>query len=327
MKLRFKSLVCIVALILAVCFAFSGCNLIEGFNGFTEGVDSKQTDATQQLTPPSDAEDPICRQLGISPFKGERYAAVNGNVPNFTKSEITAESYEFYSELDSLGRCGYAMACLGQDLMPTGDRGDIGSVKPSGWVQKNYGSDIVSGGLLYNRSHLIAWSLAGENANVKNLITGTAYMNQGTMTIFEDMVRDYIKETGNHVMYRITPMFYSNELVARGVLMEAYSVEDDGEEISFNVYVYNVQPGVEINYATGESKLAGAEDSPSEENTDAVNEENAKYVLNTKSKVIHSPTCSSVASTSEKNKKFSNESLDTLISQGYTKCGICNADT
>ena len=189
----------------------------------------------------------------IPPFSGEAYIAINGNVPFFVEEEITAESYEYYSDLDELGRCGVTEASIGIDIMPTEDRGDIGSVKPSGWQSVKY--DIVEGKYLYNRCHLIGFQLAGENANKKNLITGTRYLNIEGMLPFENMVADYVKETENHVMYRVTPIFEGEELVARGVVMEGWSVEDDGEGICFCVYAYNAQPGITIDYATGESRL------------------------------------------------------------------------
>ncbi len=190
----------------------------------------------------------------IPEYSGEAYVAINGNEPEFTEDDLTTKSYEFYSELDHLGRCGVTVACLGQDLMPTEDRESISHVKPSGWVQGQY--DFVDGKSLYNRCHLIGFQLAGENANEKNLITGTRYMNTIGMLPFENMVADYIKETGNHVMYRVTPIYDGDNLVANGVQMEGYSVEDEGDGIFFNVYAYNVQPGVEIDYATGENKAA-----------------------------------------------------------------------
>ena len=179
---------------------------------------------------------------------------INQGVPFFTGEEITDESFEEYADLDSLGRCGVAFACIGRDLMPTDKRGDINSVYPSGWEQAKYDADIVPGGYLYNRCHLIGWQLTGENANKENLITGTKYINIEGMLKFENMVADYIKETDNHVMYRVTPIYEGDNLVASGVLMEAYSVEDGGE-LQFCVYCYNVQPGIFIDYATGESYL------------------------------------------------------------------------
>ena len=189
----------------------------------------------------------------IPPFSGEAYIAINGNVPFFVPEEITTQSYEEYAELDDLGRCGVTMACIGVDIMPTEDRGDIGSVKPSGWKSVKY--DIVEGKYLYNRCHLIGFQLAGENANKRNLITGTRYLNIEGMLPFENLVADYVKETENHVMYRVTPIFEGDDLVAQGVVMEGWSVEDEGEGGCFCGYAYNAQPGITIDYATGESHL------------------------------------------------------------------------
>ncbi len=189
----------------------------------------------------------------IPEFSGEPYVVINENQPEFTQEDMTDNSYEYYSQMDAYGRCGYAMACIGKDLMPTQDRESISSVKPSGWVQAQY--DFVEGESLYNRCHLIGFQLTGENANELNLITGTRYCNTEGMLPFENMVADYIKETNNHVLYRVTPIFSENELVARGIQMEAWSVEDNGDGICFNVYVYNSQPGVTIDYLTGNSAI------------------------------------------------------------------------
>ena len=190
----------------------------------------------------------------IPPYSDSLYVVIGDNVPLFQNDDLVTESYEFYSELDYLGRCGYTMACIGKDLMPTEDRGSIGHIKPSGWVQAQY--DFVDGKSLYNRSHLIGFQLTGENDNERNLITGTRTFNAQGMRPFENMVADYIKETGNHVIYRVTPIYEGTNLVASGVQMEAMSVEDQAKGICFHVYVYNVEPGVEIDYATGESRLA-----------------------------------------------------------------------
>lgn len=187
----------------------------------------------------------------IPEYTGNPYVVINNNIPAFESKELTTESYEFYSELDSLGRCGYVVASVGTDLMPVEERGSIGQIKPSGWHTVKY--DNVNGKYLYNRCHLIGYQLTGENANEKNLITGTRYMNIEGMLPFENMVADYVKETGNHCMYRVTPVFSGDNLVADGVYMEGYSVEDEGDGICFFVYVYNVQPGIVIDYATGES--------------------------------------------------------------------------
>lgn len=193
-----------------------------------------------------------CISLSELPeYSGEPYIEINGNEPDFPEEDWEEESFETYSELDELGRCGTAYANVGTDLMPTEERGSIGQVKPTGWHTVKY--DIVDGKYLYNRCHLVGYQLSGENANEKNLITGTRYLNVEGMLPFENMVADYVKETGNHVLYRVTPVFDGNNLVANGVQMEAFSVEDAGEGISYNVYVYNVQPGIEIDYATGES--------------------------------------------------------------------------
>ncbi len=261
---------------------------------------------TFQESPPSIAlED-------VPPYSGEPYVAVNGNEPSFLPGELTASSYETYAPLDGLGRCGAAMASVGVDLMPTGERGSIGQVKPSGWQTVKY--DCVDGKYLYNRCHLIGYQLTGENANKQNLITGTRYMNVDGMLPFENMVADYVRETENHVLYRVTPLYEGNSLVASGVLMEARSVEDDGEGVCFSVYVYNVQPGVEIDYATGESWLAGSTrpETPS-----------ITYILNTKSKKFHLPDCSGTASMSKENREESTEPRAVLVAQGYEPCGTC----
>ena len=192
----------------------------------------------------------------IPDYGGEPYAVVDDNQPAFTQADLTTGSYESYGSLDTLGRCTAASACLGRDLMPTDDRGSIRDVTPTGWEQSTY--DFVDGGYLYNRCHLIGYQLTGENDNEQNLITGTRYLNVEGMLPFENLVADYIQETGNHVLYRVTPVFEESDLLARGVQMEAYSVEDSGDGICFNVFCYNVQPGVEIDYATGENWEAAA---------------------------------------------------------------------
>lgn len=253
----------------------------------------------------------------IPEFSGTAYVVINDNVPFFTEDDYTTESYEYYSPLDKLGRCGVTMACIGEDIMPTGERGEIGQVKPTGWVTAKY--DFVDGKYLYNRCHLIGWQLTGENANEQNLITGTRYMNVDGMLPFENMVDDYIEETGNHVLYRVTPIFKDNELVARGVTIEAYSVEDKGDGICFNVYCYNNQPGVEIDYATGKSWLS--KDASTSANDGKKND--TEYVLNTKSKKIHLPDCSSVDKIQDENKETTDKSKEELINEGYEPCGAC----
>lgn len=187
----------------------------------------------------------------VPEYSGMPYVTLDGNKPDFHPGDMTDEPFEYYSDLDLWGRCGMAYANICEEIMPTEPRGEIGQVKPTGWHTVKY--DCVDGKYLYNRCHLIGYQLAGENANEKNLITGTRYLNVEGMLPFENMVDDYVEDTGNHVLYRVTPVFSGRELVARGVQMEAFSVEDNGEGICFNVYVYNVQPGVTIDYATGES--------------------------------------------------------------------------
>ena len=209
------------------------------------------TTTTAPATPPVIGQDGF-NYSEVPPFSGDHYAIINGNVPYFAESELTTVAFERYSNLDSLGRVGVAYACLGRELMPTGSNPGQ-SYKPTGWVQKTYPSTVVKQQQIYNRSHLIAWSLAGESNNEKNLMTGTPFFNQLGMQIFETQLLSYIRETGNHVMYRVTPVFVGNELVARGALMEGYSVEDGGRAICFCVFMYNVQPGIYINYATGDN--------------------------------------------------------------------------
>ena len=207
-------------------------------------------DKTQDTEKQSEMQETITLS-DIPEYKGEPYVEINGNDPDFSESELTTVAYEYYSDLDELGRCGEAEACIGEELMPDEERGNISSVKPTGWKNEKY--DNVDGGYLYNRCHLIGYQLSGENANEENLITGTRYMNTEGMLPFEDMVAEYIHETDHHVMYRVTPVFDGENLVASGVQMEARSVEDDGEGISFNVFVYNIQPDITIDYATGEN--------------------------------------------------------------------------
>ena len=240
----------LLALLLSLClmFTFTACA--------EEDVELALDIAIAVMEGLEGTESPLSAESleEIPPYSGEAYVAVNGNVPFFVEEEYTTESYEFYSELDSLGRCGVTMACIGTDIMPTEERGNIGSVKPTGWQSVKY--DIVDGKYLYNRCHLIGFQLAGENANKRNLITGTRYLNIEGMLPFEDMVADYVKETENHVLYRVTPIFNGDDLVAEGVLMEGWSVEDNGESICFCIYAYNAQPGIIIDYATGDSRLA-----------------------------------------------------------------------
>ena len=263
----------------------------------------------------------------VPAYSGEPYVEVNDNQPEFTEEELTKVSYEDYSELDELGRCQSAEACIGQDLMPTEARESISSVKPTGWKNKSY--DTVDGGYVYNRCHLIGFQLTGENANEENLITGTRYMNVEGMLPFEDEVAAYIKETDNHVMYRVTPVFEGDDLVASGVQMQAESVEDDGVGISFNVYVYNVQPYVVIDYKTGENWEGDEIAEPEGKWADGTEAEPSDtkeqmYILNKNTKKFHKPECSGAKKIKAKNKGEYTGSRQTLIDEGYEPCGNCN---
>ena len=265
----------------------------------------------------------------IPVYSGKSFFEINNNVPFFTSEELTTNPFEQYSPLDSKGRCGVAYANVCQELMPTEERGSIGMVKPSGWHTVRY--DFVDGKYLYNRCHLIGYQLAGENANVQNLITGTRFLNIVTMLQFEDRVADYVSATNNHVLYRVTPLFDGDNLLATGVLMEGYSVEDNGKGICYNVFCYNVQPGVVIDYANGDSY---AEEEATEE--PAVQErsipvpansntaEEAQYIGNKNTKKFHYPYCSSVADMKEKNKVPLYCTRDEAIAQGYSPCGRCH---
>ena len=285
----------------------------------------------------------------VPAYSGEPYVEVNDNQPEFTEEELTTVSYEDYSELDELGRCQLAEACIGQDLMPTEARESISSVKPTGWKNKSY--DTVDGGYVYNRCHLIGFQLTGENANEENLITGTRYMNVEGMLPFEDEVAAYIKETDNHVMYRVTPVFEGDNLLAAGVLMEGKSVEDNGEGVLFCIFAYNVQPGVSIDYATGESSADGTivNDTSAQEETKqststsvqqeetqqpadtsitqqetSQSEEMQTYVLNTNTHKFHKPGCYSVEKIKPENYAEFTGTREEAIAYGYDPCKNCN---
>ena len=249
----------------------------------------------------------------IPEFSGEPYVVINDNEPSFPAEDFTSEGFEEYSPLDDRGRCGVAYANVGLETMPTEERGSISNVKPTGWKSVQY--DFVDGKSLYNRCHLIGFQLTGENANRQNLITGTRYMNVDGMLPFENLVADYVKETENHVLYRVTPIFEGDNLVASGVQMEAQSVEDKGEGVCFNVYVYNNQPGVTIDYATGDSWAS--DEVPADTGKEST------YILNTSSRKFHKPDCGSVETISPSNKKSYTGTREELINQGYEACGKC----
>ncbi len=331
-----------LSLFLIISLTLSGCSsknnqqnvnptTIEQKNDFANTVN--EISQSKELLSEKESEQKFDAN-SIPEYSGQPFAVVNNNVPFFTPKDLTTTSFEYYSDLDSLGRCGVAFANIGKDIMPTEKRGNINSVKPSGWYSIKY--ENIDGKNLYNRCHLIGFQLSAENANEKNLITGTRYLNVTGMLPFENMVADYVKETNNHVLYRVTPVFRDDNLIADGVLMEAKSVEDDGEGILFNVFVYNVQPGITINYKTGESHLTNAESEKITEATDndktnnslQTQNENAKsnlkYILNTNSKKVHKPNCRTLKNLSLSNKSESSQQLSQIKSMGYVPCKVCN---
>lgn len=294
MKYKFFSL------LLILCLLLSGC-----------GMEA----APPELSEASSLSAASAVETGdLLSYTGSPYVEFNGNVPEFDQELLEHPGYEYYAELDQLGRCGIALAYLTPELMPTEERQSISHIYPSGWNQAEY--DFVDGKMLYNRCHLIGFQLAGENANEKNLITGTRYFNVEGMLPFENQVADYIRQTGGSVLYRVSPLYQGSELVARGVFMEAWSVEDQGESVSFNVFVYNVQPGVTINYLTGESAAEG-EALPTAAGT-------GEYVVNKSSKKFHLPECSGVQSMSGENRWDYSGSRENLIEMGYDPCGNCD---
>lgn len=277
----------------------------------------------------------------IPAYSGEPYVSLDDGRPDFSEEDFAVPlGTEVYGDLDSLGRCTFAFALVGPETQTDAPRGSLRSIKPSGWVQN---LDLPGLEHLYERSHLIAHRLTAEDANERNLITGTSYLNQGAMQVWENEVANYVDRTGGHVLMRVTPQFEGDELVARGVRMEAYSVEDDGASVCFNVYCYNVQPGVTIDYVTGRSwenpegqgsgalSLAptgesGSDDAVAEQTAPApanAQEQVLSYVLNTRSKRFHRPTCSGVSTMSEKNREDAEATRSDLIARGYVPCGTC----
>lgn len=290
----------IAVLLLLLTLLFGGCSYVQS------GLD---TEAIQENTQKS------YESTDIPAYAGNSFVILDGNKPSFSKKDRErTDAFETYSNLDKLGRCGVAYANICKELMPTEERGAIGMVKPTGWHTVKY--DNVEGKYLYNRCHLIGYQLVGENANEKNLITGTRYLNVTGMLKFEDRVADYVKATDHHVLYRVTPVFEGDNLVATGLEMEAYSVEDCGKGVSFHVFVYNIQPGITIDYATGES---WTDDSKTEENTEAED----GYVLNTNTHKFHKENCESVRDIAGSNKEVYTGNREDLINMGYEPCKRC----
>lgn len=290
----------VAAFLLLLALLFGGCSYNQ------PGLD---TQAIQENTQKS------YELTDIPAYAGNSFVILDDNKPAFSKKDRErTDAFETYSDLDELGRCGVAYANICKELMPTEERGAIGMVKPTGWHTVKY--DNVEGKYLYNRCHLIGYQLAGENANEKNLITGTRYLNVTGMLKFEDQVADYVNETNHHVLYRVTPVFEGDNLVASGVEMEAYSVEDKGEGVSFHVFLYNVQPGITIDYATGESWL---DDSKTTED----NEKTLNYVLNTNTHKFHKGNCESVRDIADSNKEVYTGNRGDLINMGYEPCKRC----
>lgn len=293
------------SLLLSLSLLFGGCSADESTNKNIRISNETSDKLADTLSTSYDLK-------SIPEYSGEPYVTIHDNVPFFSEEEFTTDAFETYSELDDLGRCGTAYANICEEIMPTEKRGKIGMIKPSGWHTVKYTG--IDGNYLYNRCHLIGYQLSAENANEKNLITGTRYLNVTGMLPFENMVADYVNETGNHVLYRVTPIYNQENLVADGVLMEAQSVEND--DLAFCVYCYNVQPGIEIDYHTGDSKSSETEQ-PSKTSEDL-------YVLNRNTKKFHRPDCSSVQDIKPKNKQEFSGNTKALIQQGYSPCKNCN---
>lgn len=355
---KLRSRIAAALLAASMIFSLAGCS--EDVTSSSESISSSAVESAVESTPepteaptitptsvptatPEPTPEPVKVILADIPaYSGEPYVAINGNVPYFSDAEMTTTSFEDYSLLDSLGRCGVAYSCVGTETMPTEKRGSIGQIKPSGWHTVKY--DFIDGKYLYNRCHLIGYQLTAENANEQNLITGTRALNIDGMLPFENMTADYIKETGNHVLYRVTPMFDGNDLVSKGVLMEAKSVEDNGDGILFCVFAYNVQPGVTIDYATGDNEADGTQGGQSSTTIAAATTptesavaatptpepvveqvpQGTTYILNTNTKKFHYPSCGSVKQMKESNKQSYTGSRDDVIAMGYVPCKKCN---
>ena len=336
-----KRMTSIVAVFLSFILVLSGCGSSDSpqqDNQQTfqnELIETTEPIANAQEEKPKEQSESVTNfdLDSIPSYSGSPYVAINNNNPYFTESDYTTKSFEKYLPLDSLGRCGVAYANVCLDIMPKEDRGPIGMVKPSGWHSIRY--ENVDGKYLYNRCHLIGFQLSAENANESNLITGTRYLNIKGMLPFENMVADYVKETNNHVLYRVTPIFKGNNLLASGVLMEGWSVEDDGDGICFNVYCYNVQPGIKIDYSNGDSEAEDGsapygssavvttqkkETSPQTQNTSPT----VNYIGNKNTKKLHYPSCHSVKQMKDSNKEYLTCTREQALSRGYSPCGNCD---
>ena len=315
--------ICVIAFLALFCRSDNSiAPIITEQSSTTTCAEVDNLSTTEQTIPTTNASSNLPFDLSDIPsYSGSPYCEVNNNQPFFQADKLTTESFKQFSELDSLGRCGVAYACIGTDSLPTEERGAIGMIKPSGWHTVRY-DDIIEDKYLYNRCHLIAFELSGENANPQNLITGTRYMNVKGMLPFENRVRSYVEDTDQHVMYRVTPAFEGDNLVATGVLMEGYSVEDNGEGICFNVFCYNLQPHIKINYADRTSEVDYGPEF--EESTiSSNNDSETTYILNTNTKKFHYPYCDSVKEMKDKNKQVFTGIREEVIEMGYLPCGRC----
>lgn len=302
--------------LLAVILLFSAC--ADDRSQVSEVIKPEVIDSAETTAEPAIGDGSFADWYeNIPQYAGNASIAINNGIPFFTAEDLTIEAFEEYSDLDEMGRCQVAYANVCREIMPTQERGNIGNVRPTGWHTVKY--DVIADRYLYNRCHLIGYQLAGENADERNLITGTRYMNMDGMLPWENMVAKYAEETGNHVLYRVTPYFEGENLVASGVLMEAFSVEDDGDGVCFNVYCYNVQPGILIDYATGESALD--ESWPAEEKQP---EQEYDYVLNKNTKKFHIPSCDNVQDINDKNKEYFSGNREEIIEKGYSPCKRCD---
>ncbi len=325
----------VASLLLAACLVLGGCSTLD-----TDARSSQSPSGSQAADVAASQTISAARATiaDIPQFSGALCIDINDGQPGFTEDDMARDTFMQFSELDFEGRCGEAFARIGPDTVSSEARGDISSVHPSGWVQRKY--SFVDDGVLYNRCHLIAHQLCGENANEKNLITGTRTFNVVGMLYYEELVGNYVRSTGNHVLYRVTPLFAANDLVARGVQMEAESIEDGGSAIRFNVFIYNVEPGVEIDYVTGESwesdatpsvtskgeaTRTSAKTSAASLSSTTSSEESAQqdYVLNVKNKKFHKPDCASASDIASANRQDFTGTREELISKGYSPCGQC----